>query len=1207
MGTFDQVMSGGGGARAPKKGGAAGFVADHTPDFIADHLAPGSVGGRVLGVIDLPRSAAVGGIHQLGNALMGKPASGAGWWQDIKSHRGFGQVIQEWAPNQSPWLKDLEGFVGDVGLDPLTYFAGAGAIKDVGVGAGATGRTLGREEMARLLAAAGERDAADVVLRTGANNVPRDVAERAGVTTGYRLRAALPGGRDLNTPMFGRELAAKSARAKGAVRAFVGSSDQLTRIQGAFHYLGEDFVKFARREPFAALEATDQIRSFRAAGKVAAQGAKKDIQSLYMEFKDLPTNVLRDAIEGLPTTDVRATEAATRYQKILTSLADAVEEETGISIPRIENYLPHMQSDEWRQFLVESGKPTGKDVAGFLKSRGLKSGDELAGRVLENGSVSEIHEVLLDHFGPKFVGMFDENPWSVATRYADYAGRSISRDGVYRALTNTGEEGKRLAIQLADDPKALAKVASDRFGRAVDKIEGISKLRDKVSEKVARSAAKAEEGAAKFELRQEGRALKDLAKTEVAPEIKAAGQEATGLEKLLPQLEAKAARVARTEVPTGARDKAMAQLEQALGAQSTMQPDALATVATDAATQPGLPEIVSKGQELKATLDAKVEAKQQLVQTEAVKFSQAQAALGGQLGDLTAQIEDLQVQLTSAQGAQADAISRRLNLLQGAQELEAAAHGGPQTLSEKMRLQSVAMRAESELVALDAAAPAEAARWADDATYWADRLKDVEALDANYQALTPFATLKDGAKLYADQDLANALIDLSRVYEPGAIDNFFRKTVDPIMNRWKAYSILSPGFHMRNALGGIWNNAIHGVKPSSYRAFGSAFEKLYNETTVARVVKWGEGGGIESLAGQPERVQTMFRELERRGLFEKLNIHDVSDIEDAFKAGSTPEDASRLRRAANMVSEKSKHNKLTELNYAASDRVETHLRGAMFYDDYVRLGKSADESWANVLKYHFDYDELGRTEAAVMKRLFPFYTWTKKNFPLQIELMARQPAPFRAYLAATRNIELNVPAPEVTPDYYKELTGVRTPFNHKGDRLFLTPDLPFNNMMSQVTNPVRAFGSQMTPLTKMPLELFFGSQFFTDKQPFNPKYVKVPHTWLPVALPMAALDKLGLDIPGLPHFKYANGDVIMNGRDAYKMEQYLPTLGKARRTVPYGEKDMQDRLYTSWLSFAFGISARTLTQEQVKAELRKQLRSAATEKAVEKQIRKLTK
>src|SRR6516162_1815820 len=74
--------------------------------------------------------------------------------------------------------------------------------------------------------------------------------------------------------------------------------------------------------------------------------------------------------------------------------------------------------------------------------------------------------------------------------------------------------------------------------------------------------------------------------------------------------------------------------------------------------------------------------------------------------------------------------------------------------------------------------------------------------------------------------------------------------------------------------------------------------------------------------------------------------------------------------------------------------VESNARIAHFL---WQLDKGVDpmEAALSVKKYLFDYQRgLTQFEQTVMRRIFPFYAWTRFNLPLQIEALVSNPRPF---------------------------------------------------------------------------------------------------------------------------------------------------------------------------------------------------------------------
>ena len=83
--------------------------------------------------------------------------------------------------------------------------------------------------------------------------------------------------------------------------------------------------------------------------------------------------------------------------------------------------------------------------------------------------------------------------------------------------------------------------------------------------------------------------------------------------------------------------------------------------------------------------------------------------------------------------------------------------------------------------------------------------------------------------------------------------------------------------------------------------------------------------------------------------------------------------------------------------------IENNSRLAHFMDRTIGRGKSAEEAALSVKKYLFDYGDLTHFERTVMKRAMPFYTWTRKNIPLQLEALMTMPEKFAPLAIPFRN------------------------------------------------------------------------------------------------------------------------------------------------------------------------------------------------------------
>ena len=125
---------------------------------------------------------------------------------------------------------------------------------------------------------------------------------------------------------------------------------------------------------------------------------------------------------------------------------------------------------------------------------------------------------------------------------------------------------------------------------------------------------------------------------------------------------------------------------------------------------------------------------------------------------------------------------------------------------------------------------------------------------------------------------------------------------------------------------------------------------------------------------------------------------------------------------------------------------EQNARGALFIQSMID-GMSGAEAATNVKKYLFDYSELTNFEKDIMRNVIPFYTWMRKNIPLQMESLLKNPAKYanvaKAYTEYGGMSESIMGDDPPTPDYFSEQLAVRYPSNIGNQPTYLMPDLPY--------------------------------------------------------------------------------------------------------------------------------------------------------------------
>jgi hypothetical protein len=212
----------------------------------------------------------------------------------------------------------------------------------------------------------------------------------------------------------------------------------------------------------------------------------------------------------------------------------------------------------------------------------------------------------------------------------------------------------------------------------------------------------------------------------------------------------------------------------------------------------------------------------------------------------------------------------------------------------------------------------------------------------------------------------------------------FLKTYDNIQDLWKKTQLVYfPKYHLRNAVGNVWNNYLAGVKPENYpkAAALQAFRKFRYDPTKGGVVRQA----INTLGIKTEDASRLIDGMERLGVVNQGWF--ASDISETL---------------AKSIAKPS----LMDKGMAVGTTIENNARVAHFLEMTAR-GKTAEEAALSVKKFLFDYGDLTYLERSVLKRIMPFYSWTRKNIPLQLEAIYNTPEKFAPIAIPLRQREPN--------------------------------------------------------------------------------------------------------------------------------------------------------------------------------------------------------
>ena len=140
----------------------------------------------------------------------------------------------------------------------------------------------------------------------------------------------------------------------------------------------------------------------------------------------------------------------------------------------------------------------------------------------------------------------------------------------------------------------------------------------------------------------------------------------------------------------------------------------------------------------------------------------------------------------------------------------------------------------------------------------------------------------------------------------------------------------------------------------------------------------------------------------------------------------------------------------------------------------LEKGQTPKQAVETVNKYLFDYSDLTDFEQQTVKRVIPFYTFMKKNAPMELEAMLTQPQKFVQLQKGFTNFE------KMGGDYEGENERnewrqeyIQIPNTGYG----VSDQLPYNQL-ERIVDPQKVLG-QTSPLIKTPLEMIMGKYMYT--------------------------------------------------------------------------------------------------------------------------------
>jgi len=343
----------------------------------------------------------------------------------------------------------------------------------------------------------------------------------------------------------------------------------------------------------------------------------------------------------------------------------------------------------------------------------------------------------------------------------------------------------------------------------------------------------------------------------------------------------------------------------------------------------------------------------------------------------------------------------------------------------------------------------------------------------------------------------------------------FMRVVSAANQSFKSWALsIFPAYHSRNAVGAAWNYYLGSEEPASAMAniqrSASAWKAVRRGGASSR--SWVLKGARNAETGRDWTAAEIWREVQKRNGWgvgfvsdephtmrrhiEYIKKYGVDDPELELLRGARKDWVANGRKGKPFVgpptptiAEKIRLGFVGEHPW-----VERGFRIGSYVDDRFRMahviqklrtGATIDDAVRSMKKHFFDYHQLTPMERGLRQAL-PFYAWSRKNIPYQLEMLVRRPdriARFNDALQTWEGSEQTPPEEKYLNEWMKKNFSVRVRKNKAGryEYFALKNWLPLIDI-SEIFNSWEWLTQNLTPWARVPIELMMNYNWFTDRR-----------------------------------------------------------------------------------------------------------------------------
>jgi hypothetical protein len=463
--------------------------------------------------------------------------------------------------------------------------------------------------------------------------------------------------------------------------------------------------------------------------------------------------------------------------------------------------------------------------------------------------------------------------------------------------------------------------------------------------------------------------------------------------------------------------------------------------------------------------------------------------------------------------------------------------------------------------------------------------------------------------------------------DTGEFQRFVSTVYEPMISLFRQTATVGrgPGFALRNFYGGIWQNFAAGVSAQDM-LFGIKYSWMRHQAekqaNKALIAKYGKQAGRFAVRERAELVEGYMKAngssvvVRGRSIFDlhkameaedvlsynrtfnilsrnaddldTVNIADAMSRRDTRSLFDGPlEDRAAWQRAMDFPISNRVSSRWFNANSRFNDSIEAALRAGAFANGYRRFGHDgAARMFANAL--HFDYSDLSEFERRVMRNFLPFYTWMRKNIPLQAYFLLHQPGRVNMLFRAQdtmKDVFGDKEADGLMPQWMRGNMFFETSASLGGLKVATgieSPLMDLNKNFKAPTslNPAEAFGmvnleamlSNLNPIMRTGVEAYTGRSTVTGQE-----FRDAVQT--PLWLGGGKLNGLLGLLPGVGTGVTEDGQAGINEFTVNALRSVLPFVSQGDRLIPTTDEGLARRPVTLVSNF-LGLPVQTISPRQ---------------------------